>query len=149
MRYVLGNSLDSVDDGRLRLAEFIAPLDISSRQTNRIEVVFEELISNIVRYGIVGNGQGRIVVDVTADADTITLIAQDNGIAFNPLEKAAPAPFDTIENAKIGGLGIPLMRKFTKSLDYEYTGSAEEFIRLTGVPADAGLNRVTAVFSRS
>jgi len=55
-------------------------------------------------------------------------------------------PFDTIENAKIGGLGISLAKKFSRAIDYEHRPASDDFCDLTGVDAPGGLNRLTVTF---
>ena len=148
-RYALANSLDSVEEGRLRLVAFLAPLGVSDRQLNRIEVVFEELVSNIVRYGTVCDESGRIVIGVRTVDDALEITFEDNGLPFNPLHKEAPAPFDTLENARIGGLGIPLLRKFTQAVRYEYADDVAEFADLAAVDVKGGLNRVITRFAKA
>ncbi len=50
--------------------------------------------------------------------DVVCLTIQDDGIAFNPFETLPPVPFDTLENAKIGGLGIHLIRTIMDECNY-------------------------------
>jgi len=40
-------------------------------------------------------------------------------MAFNPLEAKPSEPLTTIETARIGGLGIPLVAKLSADLRYE------------------------------
>ena len=146
LRFALANSRDSAEKGRQQAIAFLAPFAISTRQINRIEVVFEELISNIVRYGMAGHDAGRIVVGVAIHPDEIEITFEDNGIPFNPLEKEGNAPFDTLENAKIGGLGIPLLKKFTKRVSYEYSTAQRQPPWDVQARDQGGLNRVVAFF---
>ena len=44
---------------------------------------------------------------------------EDDGIPFNPLEATPSKPFKSIETARIGGLGIPLVAKLSARLRYE------------------------------
>jgi anti-sigma regulatory factor (Ser/Thr protein kinase) len=141
---VLDNTLDAIEGGRRRIARHLEPLALSARTTNRLEVVFEELISNIVRHG---TGAGlSILVSVAAQPDTIRLTIEDDGRPFNPFAIDEPPPFESLETAKIGGLGIPVVRRFCSQLAYE-AGAASpawsEFVRQGARPA----NRVTAAIA--
>jgi len=119
----------AVEDGRLALTSFLERFDIDDIAINRIEVILEELVSNIVRHG-----EGADVLQIEAEytGQTIRLIIEDNGPGFNPFEVPEPAPFTTVENATLGRQGIPLIRRLTKSVRYHRIGS---------------VNRITAVIA--
>lgn len=117
----LPKNLDAVEDGRLALMEYLEPLRLDARVLNRIEVVLEELLSNVVRHA-----QLATVLRLSASASPqgISLCVEDDGAAFNPLDADENAPFDKLENAALGGLGIPLIKRLTVSVEYERSGSA-------------------------
>ena len=129
LRLLLGSELTAIEYGRLGLARFLAPLALDSRVVNRIEVIFEELIANIVRHGFKDMTGGVIAVSAFAKPDGIVLTIEDNGAPFNLLEAEEPAPFESLETARIGGLGIPLIRRYSRNIHYE---------RLKPAPGAAG-----------
>jgi len=49
--------------------------------------------------------------------DKIVVRIKDDGFPFNPLSHQADKP-ESLENAKVGGLGILLIKKFTSDLKY-------------------------------
>jgi anti-sigma regulatory factor (Ser/Thr protein kinase) len=49
----------------------------------------------------------------------LTLIIEDEGIAFNPLEKKDPEIPDDLIDVRIGGLGIHIVRKLMDDIRYE------------------------------
>ena len=51
--------------------------------------------------------------------DRIELTCEDGGKPFNPLEAEPPQPFSSIESARTGGQGIPLIVKLSSVLRYE------------------------------
>ena len=59
-----------------------------------------------------------MTVDVIARPDEIELVVQDNGPEFNPLELTTPSRFTTLEEAELGGLGIPLIRRLSRKVSY-------------------------------
>lgn len=141
---VLNNSIDAVEAGRLQLTGFYAPLNLGPRVQNRLEVIFEEIVANIIRYGFKGEvGKGDddfcITVRATFHPDALDLIIEDNGIAFNPLTAPEPDPFDTLDNARIGGLGIPLVRRMAQSVEYAL---------IAAVPPARPHNRLTIHIAR-
>ena len=62
---------------------------------NRLEVLFEELVSNTIRHGFAkGSGQS-IHVQVERGPDAVTLVFEDDGSPFDPTQadcrRASPA----------------------------------------------------------
>jgi anti-sigma regulatory factor (Ser/Thr protein kinase) len=113
------NDLADLDPGQRELSGFCARLGLDAATINRVEVIFEELASNAIRHGFnPGSGQS-VRVRARAQADGIELVFEDDGVAFNPLELAAPKPFGAIEDAKIGGLGVAMVLKLATSFRYQ------------------------------
>ena len=134
-RLGLPATMASVETGRLAILDYLAPLAIEDRVINRIEVIFEELVGNLVRHGAVDS----ITIGVLARPDEIELVFEDGGPEFNLLELTTPARFTTLEEAEIGGLGIPLVRRLSRSVRYQ---------RIDEDGDEAGLNRVVVVIAR-
>jgi serine/threonine-protein kinase RsbW len=90
---------------------------------NRVEVVLEELVSNLARHGKDVN-----VVTVAAGyrSGVVDLIVEDDGAAFDPFAHPEPEPFTNLADAPLGGLGIPLVRRLTSSARYDRVGSGSE-----------------------
>lgn len=116
----LPNAMSSVEDSRIAVTEFLQPFGIGTPVMNRVEVILEELVSNLVRHA-----QGVRAVGVTAgySDDAISLVVEDDGAEFNPFELPEPEPSTTLADAKLGGLGVPLVRRLSSSTSYERVGS--------------------------
>ena len=88
----------------------------------KIHLVVEEIILNIIQYAYPDN-PGDIEIDYSFDKTgnrTIIIIISDWGIAFNPFQTTIDPALDaTLENRKIGGLGVFLVRKIMDDLSYE------------------------------
>jgi len=119
LELVLNNTLAAIEDGRRRVVEFLSSEPLGEVARHRLEMVFEELVSNIIRHGFTRNSGQSIHVRVARRPGLVEFLFEDDGIPFNPLEAAPPAAFQSIETAKLGGLGIALVRKSSKHLDYE------------------------------
>jgi anti-sigma regulatory factor (Ser/Thr protein kinase) len=115
----LENTLDAVDDGRRRLQPFVERQGLGAMAVNRIEVIFEELVANIVRHGFsAGSGQS-IRVRATALPGAVELVFEDDGAPFDPFQAPAPKPFTTLEEASLGGLGVQLVVRLSVARRYE------------------------------
>lgn len=111
--------LSSVEEARQGLVAYLLPFRLGERVMNRIEVVLEELVSNVVRHASVVD---ELSIAAQCLDDGVHITIEDNGDAFDPLGAAAPTPFSTVEEAELGGLGILLVKRLTRSLDYERIG---------------------------
>ncbi len=91
------------------------------------ELVFEEIVSNVIRHGRAAEIEVSLACDPAADA--IILTFEDAGPPFDPLERPLPVLPKSIEEAPLGGLGLLLVRKASTRLHYERT--IDEKNRLT------------------
>lgn len=112
--------LESVEAARLGMQGYLSGFGIGDRLLNRMEVVLEEVVSNVVRHG---HGAERIELRAECVDGLLHLSVSDNGPAFDPLAAAAPAPFTTLDEATIGGQGIPLIKRLTQSARYVRDGT--------------------------
>ena len=96
------------------LNDFI--LDILKKENLQINLIVEEIFTNIVNY----SNSKFIKVNASFKNPTVTLEFIDDGIEFNPLKKENPKSPNTIDDAKIGGLGIFLTKQIADTLDYQY-----------------------------
>lgn len=119
LNLVLNNGLDAIEQGREALIGFLAPYGLSARVINRLDVIFEELVANTVRHGFEPQSDQSIHIRAHVRTDGLELVFEDDGTPFNLLEAPSPEPLKTLDAARIGGLGLPLVIKLSSSLSYE------------------------------
>jgi anti-sigma regulatory factor (Ser/Thr protein kinase) len=93
------------------------------------ELVFEEIIANIVAHGAHKDRETDVRVTVETRADSIVLIFSDDGLPFDPRGQPEPVTPKSLAEAKIGGFGLVLVRHAASALDYVRT--ADDRNRLT------------------
>ena len=106
--------------------DFLIPL----RTGYSVKVVADEIFSNIVYY----SGAENAEISFRNDADKITLVFEDDGKPYNPLEAEEPDITAGVEDRKIGGLGLFMVKKMAESVRYEYV---------------AGRNQITVILSKT
>lgn len=89
---------------------------LSGKVTNRIQVVVDEIYSNILRY----SEAEYATVSCILEEEIVKLVFRDNGMEYNPLEKEDPDTTLSIEERAIGGLGIYMVKNMAKDVSYEY-----------------------------
>ncbi len=84
----------------------------------KINVVFDELLTNIISYAYQDNEEHDIGIKVELSADRLKVSMVDGGIPFNPLGIEKPDTELPLEERAIGGLGIHLVRNMMDKVSY-------------------------------
>ena len=92
------------------------------------ELAIEEIFVNVVRYGYPMGGEHQIELMVRLESGVITLVVEDDGMAFNPLEAKLPDLDLPIEKRAAGGLGIYLVKGVMDELQYERVGERNRMV---------------------
>ena len=110
------------------LEEFGAAHGIPAEQCLRFGLALDELITNIISYGLAGRSDGIIVLAIEQRDGILHAELGDNGPAFDPLAAETTPPAGDIETRDVGGLGLTLVKSFMDRLDYR---RVDGFNRLT------------------
>jgi serine phosphatase RsbU (regulator of sigma subunit)/anti-sigma regulatory factor (Ser/Thr protein kinase) len=101
-------------------ADFATRHGIQPDRLSEIDVILEELVTNILKYGGCGPGQDACSITLEKSSNVLILRISDGGIAFNPLDHPEVDPSKPIGERPIGGLGIHFVKKLTDTRTYEY-----------------------------
>ena len=86
-----------------------------------INTALEEIFVNVASYAY--ENQGTIELALSKHLDKVVITIKDNGVPFNPLEKADPdINLDGVDR-EIGGLGIFMVKKIMDDVSYEYVNN--------------------------
>ena len=87
--------------------------------SHAVQLCLEEAVSNIVMYGAdIGNSLD-ISVELERNGEALVARIEDNGRPFDPTRASPPTLAASLEEAKVGNLGIALMRSFATEMKYE------------------------------
>lgn len=88
---------------------------------SQIDVAVDEIFSNIAFYAYPKGqiGKAKVSVIMNENNDEMTIIFEDRGKPYNPLEKEDPDTSLSLEEKSIGGLGIFIVKKTMDSMEYE------------------------------
>jgi serine/threonine-protein kinase RsbW len=84
-----------------------------------ISLCLEEAVANIIMHGSVEGDALKIAVEIERAAGTLTARIEDNGRRFDPTRAPPPESAASLKDAKVGGLGISLIRDFASGMRYE------------------------------
>jgi anti-sigma regulatory factor (Ser/Thr protein kinase) len=94
-------------------------LGLSRRCLFEMNLALDELFTNIISYGFQDQSEHFIRVNISADQDVLTVVLEDDGMAFNPVERIPPEVPCTLDECKVGGLGIHLVKNLMDEIVYE------------------------------
>jgi anti-sigma regulatory factor (Ser/Thr protein kinase) len=117
-RLVLHNDLAELK----RLAAWIegwARKGVSNDVSFAVQLCLEEAVANIIMYGGMSDEPLKIVIEVERNGTTLIARVVDNGRQFDPTQVPPPYMPASLAEAKIGDLGIHLIRNFANGMHYE------------------------------
>jgi len=121
-RLVLHNDLTELRRLAGWLESWMQPGVLSPDVSFAIALCLEEAVANVIRHGSAGDERLEIAVEVERRGEALIARIEDNGRHFDPTAVPAPPPTALLEEAKIGDVGIQLMRSFASSMRYERRG---------------------------
>jgi len=119
-----------------QLRSVLDTLSLSGRPRLSLELVFEEVVANVVRHGTRPDGVTTVSLEVLLQDDSVRLTFLDDGPPFDPRERPDPAPARDLEHAETGGRGLMLIRSVCNELEYARTPEGHNRLTVV-VPRDA------------
>lgn len=90
--------------------------EIPMKVVSKLQIVADEIYSNIVRYSQAKNAK----VTAVQNGTVLSLRFEDDGKPYDPTTAAEPDITASAEEREIGGLGIFIVRNMMDSMDYRY-----------------------------
>lgn len=90
--------------------------EIPMKVVSKLQIVADEIYSNIVRYSQAKNAK----VTAVQNGTVLSLRFEDDGKPYDPTTAAEPDITTSAEEREIGGLGIFIVRNMMDSMDYRY-----------------------------
>ena len=121
LKLAIPNSLPGLKEGQDALGKWLTASSVGQEVENRAFLVYDEIVTNIIRYAFDDGREHRIGVDALLVDSELALTFEDDGRAFDPRRAPRPEPQTSLAKAQIGGRGLILVRKAAKRIDYERT----------------------------
>lgn len=101
--------------------EHLERLDCPMKAQIQIDVAIDELFGNIAHYAYAPEkGVATVRVEVIESPLSVVITFIDNGKPFDPLAMEEPDTTLSVDERKIGGLGIYMVKKSMDEITYEY-----------------------------
>jgi serine/threonine-protein kinase RsbW len=106
--------------------------DVPAPQVERLELALHEVLANVLAHG--GSAARaepvRICIEVREEATTgeARVKVMDAGIPFDPTGAPEHIPAKTLAEARLGGLGLPQIRRCSDWMNYRREGDRNHFM---------------------
>jgi len=122
MEVRVSNRLDEIDRVNAAFNEFADRHALSQKLRRKINLVFDELLNNIITHAFEDEDEHIIEFDIRLSPSGLAVTITDDGKPFNPFENQAPDTALSVEDRPIGGLGVHLVRNVMDRVVYERHG---------------------------
>jgi serine/threonine-protein kinase RsbW len=117
-RITIKNRMPEIAAVNETFESFAEEFGIPATIAMKFNVIFDELLNNIVTYAYSDDDEHDIKVRMELAGKRLTVTITDDGVPFNPLSEEAPDTDAPLEERKIGGLGIHLVRNLIDDVTY-------------------------------
>ena len=113
------NSVPEIGQVNSRFNALSKQHGLSDPLRRKMNVVFDELLNNIISYAYQDDQEHEIEIKIELTEEKLTVSIVDDGLPFNPLGVEAPNSDIPMEERKVGGLGIHLVRSIIDKVSYQ------------------------------
>jgi serine/threonine-protein kinase RsbW len=115
----LPNSLSALEQLHAVVGQFCRRQAIHPDTEFKIDLVLEEVFTNIVRHGYDDSHPHEIMIQLRSNRDRIRISVEDDGRHFNPLLAPTVDVTAALAERRVGGLGIHLVRHLLDQVRYQ------------------------------
>jgi len=120
--FELKSSLSELDKLCRKLETVGREIKLSKKFIFEINLALDELFTNIISYGIEDDNEHAIKVTITKENEELCVSIEDDGRPFDLTKYETPDVSCSVEECKIGGLGIHIIRKLMDEIGYQRCG---------------------------
>lgn len=100
-------------------------IDFGFDESTIIQIILsvDEACTNIIKHAHKYNENEQIEVETKADKTEFKIILKYKGRGFDPNDLHSPDMKEYFSKYKVGGLGVPIMKKFMNKIEYVHKNS--------------------------
>jgi anti-sigma regulatory factor (Ser/Thr protein kinase) len=117
--FKLKSNLSELDVLYQNLEKFGKSIGLSKKSIFEANLALDELFTNIISYGFDDKNEHTIKITISLQNGDLIFNIEDDGIPFNPTKVETPDLECTIEECRIGGLGIHLAKNLMDEVCYQ------------------------------
>jgi serine/threonine-protein kinase RsbW len=129
---------ENLDAIREFVGNSAAQAGLSARDIYAVQLATDEASTNIIQHAYGGEGNEKIEIECDISAGKLIIILRDRGKPFDPGSVPEPNVKADLQDRKIGGLGMYLIRNVMDEVHYSASQENGNTLRLVkhseGVP---------------
>ena len=123
-KVILENRLDELQRFITTLTEFARVGGLPEEVSFSVQLAIDELFTNIVSYGYDDEESHQVEIKMSVQERELRIDLIDDAKQFDPLHEAAQPDLDaSLEDRRIGGVGIHLVKTMMDEVSYKYEDS--------------------------
>jgi sigma-B regulation protein RsbU (phosphoserine phosphatase) len=119
LHMVAATDLAEIERINTEFKEFADGLGLAAGVSQKVSIVLDDLLNNIISYGYSDDEDHQIDIDVTYTPGRLIIAITDDGMPFNPFDQVGPDTSLSIEERDIGGLGVLLIKELMDEFHYQ------------------------------
>ena len=130
-RILIQNRTEQLESVQLFLDELAETWSLKPELIFEINLILEEYITNLINYGYHDDKGHEISIEIYNEENRLKIMISDDAGPFDITKVPENTDIDhPVDERKIGGLGIHLIKKFTDQIEYESFGTMNRLIML-------------------
>jgi anti-sigma regulatory factor (Ser/Thr protein kinase) len=115
---LIRNNANDLIKSSKEVNNFLESQLVSSKIVYKVNLVLEEILTNIIKYAFDDEVEHDIRVLLVLEDTGLIIEFVDDGQEFNPLSVPPPRMKESILESTEGGLGLHLVRQAVESIEY-------------------------------
>jgi sigma-B regulation protein RsbU (phosphoserine phosphatase) len=111
--------LSEIDRINQEFSAFAGQHDLGGAAVQKVSIALDDLLNNIISYGFDDDEDHIIQIKLDYSEGRLEMTIRDDGVPFNPFDQAQPDTALSIEERKIGGLGVLLVKELMSEVSYQ------------------------------
>ena len=114
----LRNELSEVQRLSEEIEDFGTQYALSPEVVFQLNLALEEAVTNVISYGFDDGRPHLLTVRLALEDGLLRAQVEDDGVAHDPLQTPPPDLDASLEERKVGGLGIHLVKELMDEVSY-------------------------------
>lgn len=120
-KWTLDATIENVETITGLIDEKLEEAGASMKAEMQINIVIDEIFSNIAKYGYAsGKGDATVTLDILQDPLRAEITFINSGEPYDPLAQEDPDIHAALDDRPMGGLGILIIKKTMDDVSYEF-----------------------------